>query len=358
MIRKNVAIPLTELISKLNVTVNAPSSAVVHGLAPLKEAGPHDLSFLQATRLEEASRRLSETQACAVLVADSLTSLQSDTATLIRVRDPLGSLLSLIPQFFSPSPLPEGIHATAVIDPSARIEDDVSIGPYAVIGPLVRIEAGSRLYSHVVVYPGAHIGARAVLHAGAIIREGCVIGPDCVIQNGAIIGADGFGYISDREIGLKTIPQVGNVTLAARVDVGANACIDRATLGSTRIGRSTKIDNLVQIGHNVTIGETSVVCGHTGIAGSCSIGSRVTVAGAVGIRDHTTIGDDIRIGGGSMVFGNLTERGDYLGYPAQPALEWKRQIAALRRLPTLIRQLVELLPALRMGSNKRTEPTE
>ena len=165
-----------------------------------------------------------------------------------------------------------------------------------------------------------------------MIREDCIVGSDTVIQNGAVIGADGFGYVPDKELGLAPVPQVGVVVLSDRVDVGANACIDRATLGTTLVGLGTKIDNLVQVGHNTKIGKFAILCGQTGVAGSCDIGNQVVLGGAVGVADHIQIVDGCRIAGKSVVFGNLTEKNDYAGYPARPAGEWRRSMAIVSKL--------------------------
>jgi len=198
------------------------------------------------------------------------------------------------------------------------------------------------IHPHVTVYPGVRVGARSVLHAGVVIREDCIIGEDNVLQPGAVIGADGFGYIPDPTFGLRPVPQVGHVVLAERVEVGANSCIDRATLGVTAVDTGTKIDNHVQVGHNTKIGKNSILCGMVGIAGSAHIGSNVTLAGYVGVGDHVSIVDNVRVGAKGGVSSDIREPGDWCGYPVVKGHRWRMQCAALEQLPELMRDFKKL----------------
>jgi UDP-3-O-[3-hydroxymyristoyl] glucosamine N-acyltransferase len=225
------------------------------------------------------------------------------------------------------------------VHPSAKIGSGVSIGEFAVVGPLTEIGDNVVIHPHVVLYPGVKIGPRSIIHSHAAIREDSVLGAETVIQNGAVIGADGFGYVPDAKLGLVGVPQLGTVNLGDRVEVGANSAIDRATLGTTTIGLGTKIDNLVQIGHNTRIGRFSILCGQVGIAGSCEIGNQVVIGGQAGVGDHLKIADGIRVGAKSGVVSDLTEKGDYLGFPPLPAQVARRVFAILPQLPDLFRKL-------------------
>ena len=194
------------------------------------------------------------------------------------------------------------------------------------------IEDRSVIHPHVTIYPRVRLGQGCVVHAGAVLREDVTLGDHCVIQNGAVIGADGFGYIPDQAGNLHAVPQVGAAKLGNEVHIGANSCVDRGTLGNTTVGDWTKIDNLVQTGHNVSLGQNCIVCGQTGIAGSVSIGNRVVLGGGCGVQDHVSIADGCRFAGHSGVIGDITERGDYAGMPALPARQWRRLVAQLRRM--------------------------
>jgi UDP-3-O-[3-hydroxymyristoyl] glucosamine N-acyltransferase LpxD len=196
-----------------------------------------------------------------------------------------------------------------------------------VIGEDVRIEEGAVLRDRVTLYPHSSVGARTVLHSGVVIREQCRIGADCILHNNTVIGADGFGYVPDRKVGLRKVPQIGNVEIGDRVEIGSNTCIDRGAFGSTLVGAGTKIDNLVQIGHNVVIGSNCIICGQVGIAGSAVIGDRVVLGGSVGVADHVTIVPDVRIGARGAVHTSIEKPGDYAGFPIMPARAWRRMMA-------------------------------
>jgi UDP-3-O-[3-hydroxymyristoyl] glucosamine N-acyltransferase len=305
---------------------------MVATICPLDAPVVGGVSFTRLKSSTQVQRLLTGSPLAALLVPRELDrSAVASSVALVAVADPVFAMTQIVPLFHIPAEISPGINARADIDPSAVIGENVRIGAFCVVGPRARIEDGVVLHPHVVIYPGARIGPRSIVHAGAIIREDCTIGADSVIQNGAVIGADGFGYTPRPGIGLVSIPQVGTVVLADRVDVGANACIDRATLGETKVGLGTKIDNLVQVGHNTTIGQHSILCGQVGVAGSCSIGDQVVLGGAAGVGDHITIASGARFAGRSGVIRNITTRGDYAGQPATPIRKWNRAIAALLR---------------------------
>lgn len=297
----------------------------ISGLCSLDEPSESGIAFLREPSRKALREIFTEEKLGALLIMDALeSSVEGCPFPLILVPDPLKALVKILPHLHRFPDRPSGISEKAEINPSAIIAKDVSIGAFCVIGKDVRLDECVVIHPHVVIYEGAHIGARTIIHSGAAIREFVSIGPDNIIQNGAVIGADGFGYIPDPKQGLVAVPQIGTVRTNDFVDIGANSCVDRATLGTTRIGSRTKLDNQVQVGHNVTIGSNSILCGQVGIAGSCKIGNRVVLGGNAGVADHITIVDGARFGAKAGVHGDVKKPGDYVGYPLIPAKGWKR----------------------------------
>lgn len=227
-----------------------------------------------------------------------------------------------------------GVHASAVVDPSARLGARVAVGPLAVIGADAVLEDGVVIGAGASVGAGARIGAASVLRERVVVKDGVVVGRRCWLHAGAVIGSDGFGFAPGPR-GAERIHHLGTVVLGDDVEVGANACIDRATLGATVVGSRTKIDNLVQIGHNVRIGSDVLIAGQTGIAGSTAIGDRVVIGGAVGVADHVAIGDDARIAGGAGVTKSVPAGDTWGGYPAQPVRRWVRERYLIGRLEAI-----------------------
>ena len=285
--------------------------------------------------------------------------------------------LARLTRLFSP-PLHHvpGIHPSAVVDYAANIRDGASVGPLCVVGPGARIGPGAVLLSQVTVAAGAEVGAGSILHPGVRIGENCVIGQGCILQPNACVGADGFGFVTAEEgsveralrtgevtafnFDIQRIDSLGNVIVGDNVEIGAGSCIDRGTLGPTRIGDGTKIDNLVQIGHNVKVGENVLIAGSTGVAGSVTIGDRVVLGGMVGIADHKKVGDDAIVAGKAGIGRNVEPRGVYAGFPARPIKEQRslemdqmRVGRALRRLRALTERVDRLEAAAGEG---RKEP--
>lgn len=329
-----------ELADKLKAQLQGKPDLVVSNLAAINDANTSSLSFIKDKNPKTVNSLLTKSSAAAVLVLKALKDkLTPANATLIFVDDPQLALTSLIP-LFHPTPINSGeIHPKAEIHPSAIIGENCQIAAYCVIGPNVKISDNCVLHPQVVVYPNVTIGSNCVIHASAVIREDVVIGSNCQIQPGAVIGADGFGYIFQPGLGLKHIPQVGHVVLGDQVDIGANTCIDRAALGKTTIGCGSKLDNLVQVGHNVKIGQHCILCGQVGIGGSAEIGDQVTLGGNAGVADHVKIIAKSRFAGKSGVSSNVEKAGDYAGYPVIPIIEWQRITACLRKLPTFFKKL-------------------
>jgi UDP-3-O-[3-hydroxymyristoyl] glucosamine N-acyltransferase len=229
-----------------------------------------------------------------------------------------------------------------VIDPTAEIGEGAHVGAYVVIGPGVKLGPHATLLPHVVLYAGVKAGSHLFAHAHAVVREGCELGDHVTLENGAIVGADGFGF-SKNELGhWVKIPQSGPVRLGDRVDVQANACIDRATVGETRIGAGTKVDNLVQVGHGSTVGENTLLCAQAGLAGSSVVGSNAILAGQAGVAGHCTLGDGVILTAQSGVSHDVPAGKMVSGSPAFDNRTWLRAVAVFQRLPELLRRLDRL----------------
>jgi UDP-3-O-[3-hydroxymyristoyl] glucosamine N-acyltransferase len=264
------------------------------------------------------------------------------TLAKLRTNNPYLSFAKAIELFFEAPKYPPGIHATAVIGKSARIGAGAHIGPYCFVDEDALIGENAVLHSFVTIYRGARIGANFFAHAHAVVREFCRIGNRVILQNGVIIGGDGLGYAKNPDGTWYKMMQSGPAVLEDDVEVQANACIDRATVGETRIGRGTKIDDLVLVGHASKVGGNSMLCGQVGLAGSTRIGENCILAGQVGTAGHLTVGDGAVITAQSGVPNDVPERTLYSGYPAVENREWLRMMAALRRLPELQKRVGEL----------------
>lgn len=309
------------------------------GICALQDDLPDHISYCTETDLVRLRTRLTGKHLTAILISSKIDPTFSiDGVALLRADHPQQSLLHLIALFYEEISFLPSIDSSAVVHPEASVHPSVHIGPFCSVGAKARIGKGSVLVSHVAIYPHATVGDDCLLHSQAVIREGCKVADHCVIQNGAVVGADGFGYLADAKHTLVPIPQLGIASLSSFAEIGANSCVDRASLGKTSIGVGTKIDNLVQVGHNVEIGRASILCSQVGIAGSAKVGDRVTLGGQAGVRDHVTIADDIRVAARGGVLSSIERRGDYAGFPAVPIIEWKRVSAALRQLPKFMRR--------------------
>ena len=332
-----VSFTLGDVARAVGGRVEGDASLVLSGVRGLDQAGPEHLSFLADARRSAEGR---ESRAGA-LVAPSVSSAAGKPAVI--VPEPLRALAAWLEILYPPERSKAGVAAGARVDRTARLGRGVSVAAGATIGPRARIGARTVVGSGAFVGADAEIGEDGILHANVVVYGGCRIGARCVLHAGAVIGSDGFGYVWDGERHRK-IPQVGIVRLEDDVEVGANAAIDRATLGETVVGRGTKVDNLVQIGHNVVIGEHSLLCGQAGVAGSTRIGRRVTLAGQAGVADHASIGDGaIATAQSGIVTGGRVEAGAVVsGMPAAPHREFLKRAAWVARLPELARRVEEL----------------
>lgn len=251
------------------------------------------------------------------------------SVTQIVCKDPFAAFYNLVPLFY------QEINSSRAIDPSSTLHKTVqfthkescSVGANVVIGENCLIGRNVTIHPNVVIGPGVSIGDKTVIHSRVSIHANVQIGSEVMIQSGAVIGSIGFGYRPDEKGDLSLIPHLGTVIIEDRVHIGANTCIDRGVIGNTVVGYGSKIDNLVQIGHNNIIGKHVIMCGQVGIAGSCTIGDRVTLGGKAGVADHKAITSGARIGGYSGVTKDITEKGDYAGFPARPYREWLKLIA-------------------------------
>lgn len=326
---------LTEICAHVNGRLQGNAELEITGVCALDEQAPGCMSFAR----NNSKAALENATAAAFFVPEDFDTAQFPTLSFVLVKDPFAALVSLIPMFSQPVRPAQGFHPKAEIDPSANIGKNVSIGAFAVIGERAEIGDDCTIHPHVTIYPDVTIGSGTTVHAGAVIRETSRIGRNSTIHAGAVVGTEGFGYVPDKDIGLRAIPQIGGVRLADNIDIGANSCIDRATFGNTTIDTGTKIDNLVQVGHNVKIGKFSILCGQVGIAGSTTIGDRCTFAGSSGVGDHVTIVSDVRVAAKAGAVTNLDTKGDYAGYPAIPGPIWHRQRIALQKLPELMKRV-------------------
>ncbi len=315
---------------------------------PLGEAGERDLAFLADPRHE---RQLRESRAGVVLCPEGTAPVEG--RTLLRVANPRLAFARLMQRLHPPRPGPAGVHPSATVDPGATLAEGVCVHPGTRVGRDARVGRRTELMPGCVIGEGATIGEDCRFHPGVTVYPGCRIGDRVILHAGAVIGSDGFGYAADADGAQVKIPQTGIVIVEDDVEIGANSTVDRATLGATVIGRGTKIDNLVQVAHNVTIGPHSVICSQTGISGSCAIGAGVVMGGQVGMADHLRIGDRAMLGARCGVHANVPEGAVMLGVPARPAGQTARIFAAEGRLPEMRRELADLKARLAALEEKR-----
>ncbi|HYW13071.1 MAG TPA: UDP-3-O-(3-hydroxymyristoyl)glucosamine N-acyltransferase [Longimicrobium sp.] len=310
----------------------------VHGVAPLDEALPHHLSFVAEARYHPY---IQGSQAGALLVARGAAVELPAGMALVRVDDPRRALARILPALYPEAAPAPGIHPTAVVAPGAEVAPSASIGPYAVVGEGTRVGERARIGAHVVVGARCEIGADAVLHPQVTLYDGVAVGARSIIHSGARLGSDGFGFVPEAG-GLMKVPQVGGCVIGDDVEVGANTTIDRGSIGDTAVGRGTKIDNLVQIGHNCRIGRSVIIVSQVGISGSTKVGDGAILGGQAGIQGHIEIGPGARIGAQAGVTASVPGGVTVSGYPARPHREALRVQAAVFGLPKLVERLKAL----------------
>jgi len=310
----------------------------ITGLNGIEQAGPGDLTFVSNPKYAGAART---TRASAVIVAEDFPAIP---AAMLRAKDPYLTFARALELFHKPVRHAPGVHPTAVVDSSAKIGSGAHIGPYVVIGENVEIGTNAVLLAHVVIYRGAKIGNDFFAHAHSVVRENCRVGNNVLLQNGVVIGADGFGFAKTAEGRWYKIPQAAPVVIEDDVEVQANSCIDRASVGETHIGRGVKVDNLVQVGHGSQVGEDSLLCAQVGLAGSTEIGKKVILTGQVGVVGHVKVGDNAIVTPQSGVAGDIPAGALVSGAPAVDHKAWLKYSAILPRLPEIVRRLRKKKP--------------
>jgi UDP-3-O-[3-hydroxymyristoyl] glucosamine N-acyltransferase len=333
---------LQDLAEKLGCRLEGDGNIEIHGVAGIDHATHGQLTFLANRRY---SPLLKSTEASAVLVEDGVAiereAGQSPPAAL-RTSNPYLAFAQSIELFYQSPVYPPGIHPTAVIAKTAKIGSGAHIGPYCFIDEEVELAEGAVLHSFVTLYRGAKIGADFFAHAHSVVREYCRIGDRVILQNGVIIGGDGLGFAKRADGTWHKMLQSGPTVLEDDVEIQANSCVDRATVGETRIGRGSKIDDLVVVGHASQVGQNAMICGQAGLAGSTKVGNNCILAGQVGTAGHLTIGDGTVITAQSGVPNDVPPRALYSGYPAVENRQWLKMMAALNRLPELYKRVQTL----------------
>lgn len=333
---------LQDLAHKLSCRLEGNPQLEITSVAGIDHASSGQLTFLANRRY---SSLLKTTRASAVLVEDGVPLTRESSLpplAALRTSNPYLAFAHALEFFYQPPVYQPGIHPTAVIAASAKIGEGTHIGPYCFVDEAVELGPQAVLHSFVTIYRGATIGARFFAHSHAVVREGCILGNGVILQNGAIIGGDGLGYAKRADGTWHKIVQSGPAVLEDDVEVQANACIDRATVGETRVAHGTKIDDLVLVGHASQVGADTMLCGQVGLAGSTKIGANCILAGQVGTAGHLTVGDGTVVTAQSGVPNDVPSRAFYSGYPAVPNHDWLKMMAALHRLPELQKRVQHL----------------
>lgn len=325
---------VSEIANHLQGEVVGDGNAVLNSFAPADRARPGDLTFAE----NEDFFARAEDSAATAIIADLR--FNSTKKILIRVKNARIAFAKALALFFPEPAKPAGIHPTAVVAKSAQIDSSAHVGPHCVVGERVKVGKNSALQAGNFVGDDSQLGDDVNLFPNVTIYPRAQIGHRVRIHAGTVIGSDGYGYVLDGGFHRK-VPQIGNVVIGDDVEIGANVTIDRGALGPTVIGKGTKIDNLVQIAHNVEIGEHCLVIAQVGIAGSSKLGNYVVLAGQVGVGGHLKIGNQVTVGAKAGVMTDIPDKSTWLGAPAQPDKDFKRQVIALRRLPDLLKRLAE-----------------
>ncbi len=325
---------LSEIAALVGGAVLGDSDPEIAGVTNIEDAGPRDITFAVPPHLDKAAA----SKAAAVIVPEDIASYPKPA---IRVANPRIAFTKVLEHFTPPTVVARGVHPAAVVGKDVRLGANVAVMACAVIADNAVIGDNTVLFPHTYVGEAATIGSDSVLYPGVTVYAGCRLGARTIVHSGAVIGSDGFGFVT---IGGRhhKVPQVGNVIIEDYVEIGANTTIDRATTGSTVVRRGTKIDNLVHLAHNVTIGENCFLVAFTGIAGSTKIGNNVIFAGQSGAVGHITIGDNCIFAGKAGATGDVPANSFYAGFPARPHKEWLRAEAALHKLPDLVKKIKQL----------------
>ena len=312
----------------------------VSDVGPIESAQEGQLSFLCDAKY---IHHLSNTNASVVLMTESIAFDDKTNATLIRVenaRAAMGQLLSLVAKAMNPSK--QGVEQPSFVSEGVQVPDDTYIGAFAYIGKNVQLGKGVQIYPHTYIGDNVKIGDNTILYSGVKVYYNCVIGKDCILHAGVVIGSDGFGFEPNAQGVNQKLPQIGNVIIEDDVEIGANTTVDRAMMGSTFIRRNAKLDNLVQVAHNVEIGESTFMCAQVGVAGSTKVGGHCILAGQVGVAGHITIADNCVFGAQSGIANHVKKPGLYQGSPIIDAMNWRRSVVGFKQLPDLMKKLQDL----------------
>jgi len=318
--------------------VEGDENAAVHTFAKIEEGVPGAISFLSNPKY---THFIYDTKSTIVLVDESVQLEQPVQATLIRVKSAYESVARLLQLYESVKPRKTGIDPLAFISPTAKVGDNCYVGAFAYVGDGVTIGKDSQIYPHTVICDGASLGEGCLLYPNVTVYHGCKLGNRVTIHAGTVIGADGFGFAPSAE-GYDKIPQIGIVTIEDDVEIGANSCVDRSTMGSTYIRKGVKLDNLVQIAHNCEVGENTVMSAQVGLAGSTKVGRWCMFGGQSGLSGHLTVADRTNLGGQTGVMSSIKESGSYIGSPAEDPKRFFKAYAVYRQLPDLYKQINEM----------------
>lgn len=333
----SVSFSLAELARKLELDPPEGADIEVTGVAGMRAAGPHDLTFLANARYIQ---RLKDSRAGAVIVAQDY---EGDAPMpMVRSAQPRIDFARAVTLFYPPPPRKVGVHPTAVVPESCTLGAEIYLGPYVVLGENVCIGDRSSVHAHTVLGDDVTVGEDTVVHSHVVLRDRVKLGNRVTLEDGVVLGANGFGFEPTAEGRLFPVPQVGTVEIGDDVDIQAGVCVDRAALGATTIGRGTKIDNLTQVGHGCAIGEDVVICGQVGLSGSTIVGDRVMIAGQVGFSGHTEVGNDARVVAKAGVMTDLEPGKVYVGAPAREYSIMMKALALQPRMPEFMHRLKKL----------------
>lgn len=344
---------LKELAERLGAQLDStdPKQADVDitGVTGIEAAQAGHITFIANPKYAAMAKT---TKASAVLVSPDFPALPSPTTAALRLKNPYLAFAKAIELFYKSPEYPAGVHPTAVVDESAKIGKNAHVGAYVVVGRNVTIGDKAVLLPHSVIYEGVTIGNNFFAHAHSVVREHCRIGNNVILQNGVVVGGDGFGFAKDNEGKWYKIVQSGTTKVEDDVEIQANACIDRASIGETRIAAGAKVDNLVQVGHGSSVGEQTMLCAQVGLAGSTEVGKNVILAGQVGVAGHCQVGDGA-IATAQSGIPNDVEPGKMVsGYPAIDNKQWLRSVSVFNRLPELAKTLRRLESLLEKDKEK------
>lgn len=320
---------LGEVAQRLACKLEGPEDLEITGVAGMDDATPNDLTFLANPKY---ARKLATTRAAAVIVGPDV---DAGGRPVLRAENAYLTFAKALELFFPVARPEPGVHPTAVIAAGAKLGRNPSIGPYVVIEEGAELGDDCVLKSFVVIYRGANIGHRFFAHSHAVVRENVRIGDDVILQNGAVLGSDGFGFAKQADGSYYKIVQTGTVVVEDGVEIQAHACVDRATVGATRLRRGAKVDNLVQVGHSCNVGENTLLCGQAGLAGSTRVGRNVILTGQVGAAGHLTIGDNVIATAQSGIPNDVEPNKIISGYPAMDNAQWIKCVAVFNRLPEI-----------------------